>query len=272
MPRGDLFQEGARPAGPYPKERGVSNPFVSCPRTKSEENAFQVLPQAKPINHTCHCAPPALPRTFWKCVMFSWTLSLPISSYLSLRCPSYHLHFCRGLSSIFSQNLAPFCALNELGLKWSKFRGVSRVPGGWGSVRISGKVPVQWLFLSQGAAGGEHPPRGQHRLPGGGEVSENTASGGARARPSVQAVSPQRHLPVHGAGLPHHRRGRAALTQGEGSGARDGKALLGGGEQWSFWLSKSCKCQSLCGENWVAGRWEWEAAWVEGLSGSDKRG
>lgn len=41
------------------------------------------------------------------------------------------------------------------------------------------------------------------------------------------------------------------------------KALLGLWEQLSFLLSKSCKCQSLCRENWVTSQWELEAVWVE---------
>lgn len=41
------------------------------------------------------------------------------------------------------------------------------------------------------------------------------------------------------------------------------KALPGLWEQLSFLLSKTCKCQSLCRENWVTSQWELEAVWVE---------
>lgn len=59
----------------------------------------------------------------------------------------------------------------------------------------------------QRTAGREHPPRRQHWLPGGGEVPEDPAGGGPGAWPGVQTFPPQHHLPVHGAGVSHHRRG-----------------------------------------------------------------
>lgn len=78
-----------------------------------------------------------------------------------------------------------------------------------------------WFLCLQRTTSREHPPRRQHRLPGGGEVPEDPAGGGTGARPGVQALPPQHHLPEHGAGVSHHRRGmRLGLSPPIGEGMK----------------------------------------------------
>ena len=70
-------------------------------------------------------------------------------------------------------------------------------------------ITFQNVCVIQGAAGGQHTAGGQRGVQGGAEVLEDTASGGARAGPGLQALPAQHPVPMHGAGVPHRGRGQS---------------------------------------------------------------
>ena len=70
-------------------------------------------------------------------------------------------------------------------------------------------IIFQNVCVIQGAAGSQHTAGGQRRVQSGAEVPEDTAGGGAGARPGFQALPAQHPVPMHGAGVPHRGRGQS---------------------------------------------------------------